>query len=387
MKRATLYRPGVNKIFLFMSVGICLPLLFHILSANTSATTFSRNSYSSSSPVFTANVAAGKPDRVNPICVDSHLAGLSTANIDKQLTLMQQAGIAWTRFDFYRSGVETAQGVYNWSEWDYIINDATSKGIHVIAILDQWGVPTWEPYYRGFQIPDTAAGYSGFASAAASHYKGQIQLYELGNEENTSTFWPPSPNASTYTQLLIAGYNSIKAADPAAKVVSGGLAPAGGSNIDPTTYLQQMYANGAKGHFDYLGMHPYSQSDSPDVASQSPSIATFNIVALLKNLLATEGDQSKQIMVTEVGWPTYSAGVTQTSQSAYITRIYAKIMHESYQYVALACIYDFVNDGTNTTSDEDNFGVLNQNYTPKPAYTAIHNAASDFAANFTAVAP
>lgn len=257
----------------------------------------------------------------------------------------------------------------------------------MIAILDQWGVPTWESYYRSYQAPDTATGYGAFASAAASHFKGRIQLYELGNEENTGTFWPPSPNASAYTQLLIASYNSIKAADPNAKVISGGLAQKYDSSIDPITYLQQMYANGAKGHFDYLGMHPYSQPDSPDVASQSPSIATFNIVALLKSLLATEGDQGKQIMVTEVGWPTFSGGVTQASQSTYVSRVYAKIMHENYQYVALACIYDFVNDGTNTTYDQDNFGVLNQNYTPKPVYTAIRNAASDFAANFTAIAP
>jgi hypothetical protein len=373
--------------FLFISISICLSVLLHLWATNKVIPIASEKSHISSSASIAINALTGKPGRVDPICVASHLNGLSRDDVDRQLTLMQQTGIAWTRFDFNRSGVETAQGVYDWSQWDYIVNDATSKGIHVIALLDQWGVPTWEPYYQGPQTPDTTAGYSEFASAVARHYKGQIQLYELGNEENTSVFWPPSPNVSTYTQLLIAGYNNIKAVDPSAKVISGGLAPAQGSNIDPLIYLQQMYAHGAEGHFDYLGIHPYSQPNSPDVVSQSSSAMTFNIVSRLKSLMEKEGDQNKQIMVTEIGWPSYSEGVTQSSQSAYISRVYTKIMHENYQYVALACIYDFVNDGTDTTNDQDNFGVLNQNYTPKPAYTAVRNAASDFAANFTAIAP
>src|SRR5690348_15080152 len=106
MKRAISYRSSVNNFFLFISTSICLLLLFHIFSTDTSATTVSKDANGSSSTAFTAN-AAGKPGRVNPICVDSHLNGLSTANVDRQLNLMQQAGIVWTRFDFYRSGVET----------------------------------------------------------------------------------------------------------------------------------------------------------------------------------------------------------------------------------------------------------------------------------------
>jgi hypothetical protein len=365
-------------------VGICLAVLSALLRfwvVDGVGTLPSKKT-----PALSSTVATTKAGRIDPICVASHLNGLSSEEADRQLTLMQEAGVAWTRFDFTRSGIETAPGSYDWSQLDYIVNDALAKGIHVIALLDQWGVPSWEPYYQGPQAPDTVAGYSAFANAVARHYKGRIQLYELGNEENTSIFWPPSPDVSAYTRLLIGGYNNIKAVDPSAKVISGGLAPNQGSNSNPLLFLQQMYAHGAKGHFDYLGVHPYSQN-SPDVVSQSTSAMTFDIVARLKSLMEQEGDQHKQIMITEIGWPSYSEGVSPASQSAYISRVYTKIMHENYQYVALACIYDFVNDGTDATNAQDNFGVLNQNDTPKPAYTAIKNAAADFAANFSAIIP
>ena len=43
-----------------------------------------------------------RTQRVNPVCVDTHLNWLDNASIDKQLALMKQAGVKWTRFDFSR---------------------------------------------------------------------------------------------------------------------------------------------------------------------------------------------------------------------------------------------------------------------------------------------
>ena len=193
---------------------------------------------------------------------------------------------------------------------------------------------------------------------------------------------------ASYSALMIAGYPAIKAGDPNVKIISAGLANGGGIWQDPITYLQQMYANGAKGYFDYFGMHPYSQPKSPDVISQISSADTFNILARLKTVMEQNGERTKQIMVTEVGYPVSGSGaVGQTNQTNYIARVFTKIMHEDYQYVPFACIYDFVNDGTDTTDAEQNFGVLNADYTQKPSYASLQNAASDFSSSFTEISP
>lgn len=104
-----------------------------------------------------------------------------------------------------------------------------------------------------------------------------------------------------------------------------------------------------------------------------------------------EGDQNKQIVITEIGWPTTSnfsgGGVTQSNQATYISLVYTKIIYGNYQYIPIVCIYDFVNDGTDTAHGEDNFGILNADYTWKAAYKSIKNTAFIFSSNFTAISP
>ncbi len=358
--------PSIRKRFQLLNIAAFLLLLVFI--------------------TFNVNASSTKQPRVNPMCVASHLdRHLTNSDIDTQLTLMQQAGIKWTRFDFDDYVVNPSQGVWDFSTYDNIVQRATAKGISIIAILAQFGLPSYLLNGRQWSTSMQPSEYATFTKAVATHFKGQIPLYEMGNEPNSSM------TAASYSALLIAGYRAIKAGDPNAKVISGGLAPKTGTTQDPITFLQQMYANGAKGYFDYFGMHAYSQPQSPDILSQTSSIPTFNILARLKTVLEQEGERTKQIMVTEDGWPTTSdlsgAGVTQATQATYISRVYTKIMHEDYQYVPILCMYDFVNDGTVTTFDEDNFGALNADYSQKSSYTSLQHAASDFSSHFTAISP
>lgn len=342
--------------------------------------------------IFIAGItfnSTATPDRVDPICVASHLEHLSNADLIQQLSLMQQAGIIRTRFDFNMATIEPLQGKFVWGLYDNIVNTAASYGITVLADIEQYNTPDWANGNQGSMYAPNPSIYHDYAQAIASHYIGKISLFEMGNEPNSSIYWPPAPDAASYAALLQAGYNGVKAGNPHAKVISAGLSQANPPN-DPISFLTAMYASGVKGHFDYLGIHPYSQPNGPDFISHVLSRASFNTVPALKNLMKKEGDQNKQIIITEIGWPTTSdfsgGGVTQSFQAAYISRVYTKIMYD-YQYIPIACIYDFVNDGTTTAYGEDNFGILNADYTQKPSYTSMKVAASDFSSNFTAISP
>lgn len=331
-----------------------------------------------------------KTNRVNPVCVVSHLEHLSNADLTQQLSLMQQAGIIRTRFDFNMAAIEPLQGNFVWARYDNIVNTAASYGITIIADIEQYNTPGWANGYQGSMYAPSPSIYHDYAQAIASHYMGKISLFEIGNEPNLSIFWPPVPNAASYSALLQAGYNGVKAGNPNTKVISAGLAQANQPN-DPISFLTKMYTSGVKGSFDYLGIHPYSQPNGPDFISQNLTTASFNKVSGLKNLMKQEGDQNKQIIITEIGWPTTSdfsgGGVTQSNQAAYISLVYTKIMYGNYQYIPIACIYDFINDGTDTAYGEDNFGILNANYMQKPSYKSMQMAASAFSSSFTAVSP
>ena len=115
--------------------------------------------------------------------------------------------------------------------------------------------------------PRTRASFGQFAAAVAQRYAPQgVQDFEIWNEPNNTVFWQPAPNPAAYVQILQAADTDIKAVDPGAFVITAGLAPetTQNGNINEVTFLQDMYADGAKGYFDAVGDHPYSYPALPD---------------------------------------------------------------------------------------------------------------------------
>jgi len=301
-----------------------------------------------------SNVASGLPGRVDPACISSHIDRLGASDVDKQTASMQAMGVNWVRFDVTWAAIEQSKGSYNWTNYDYDVNAVLSRGMKPLAILTQYGLPSWERIDSSnwLSTPNNMGDFQTFANTFAQHYKGKIKLYEIGNEPNISQFWPNGPDAHAYTQFLQAGYKGVKAADSSAKVISGGLA-----NISAVNFLQGMYNAGAKGYFDYVGFHPYSYPNGPDYTAGATS---FSQIANIHQVMANYGQGTMQVMATEVGWPStvISGGVDESTQATYITRLYQKVVNEDYKYVPLVCVYDLINDGTDTSNNEDNFGIL-----------------------------
>lgn len=311
---------------------------------------------------------------MNPICSASHLNRLRTATIDLQLTLMQQAGIAWTRFDFEWDQMEFAEGEWNFTRFDTIYNDAQARGIQLIAMLPQWGAPVW--IGTDYKSPMGADNYAYYVSQVVRHFKGKISIYELGNEPDLTLFWPPAPDAAAYSAYLKEGYQAVKSNDPDAIVLTAGLTE------NAVSFLTDLYANGAKGYFDYLAFHPYSWPNGPDA---SYGFATMSQL----NAIMSANDDLKPIMVTEVGWPstTQSGGVSEATQATDIGRAFQKVLFEDYQSVPIVCIYDFRDDGSDPANPEDNYGVVRFDYTPKPAYATLQSVSQTFNEYFNAIDP
>jgi hypothetical protein len=313
-----------------------------------------------------------KAERINPVCVSSHIDEISQTNLEKQTTLMQQAGVNWVRFDFVWDNMEVAPGKYDWSHYDDVVNKVNAKGMHVIALVADWGAPEWED--QSFN----PVSFGEFTQALAAHFKGRITFYEIGNEPNLNNV-----SAATYTNLLKAGYTGIKTADPTSKVISAGLPI---DDRDKLPYIQEMYNNGAKNYFDYFGMHPYSWPFSPE---ENNGGWGFSILKDVKALMVKNGD-TKQIIATEVGWPSTKAsgGVDEVTQTTYIKQIYQHIEYNPhFENVPIACIYDFIDDGTDKADPEDNFGIVRYDYSLKPSFLGIQQIRQEYDANFTEINP
>lgn len=167
---------------------------------------------------------------------------------------------------------------------------------------------------------------------------GFVEAYEICNEPNLDRFWngaPPDPGQ--YVQMLRVAYERIKVVDPAAIVVSAGLAPTGrikgncnGWNgndchaMDEREYTRQMLLLGAGDYFDAFGYHPYGFAYEPERAlSELPphdngNGFAFRGVEVIRALLEQYGLEDKPIWATEFNWLRDDEGTLPAScRSAY----------------------------------------------------------------------
>jgi hypothetical protein len=85
------------------------------------------------------------------------------------------------------------------------------------------------------------------------------------------------------------------------------------------------------------------------------------------------GGNARPMAATETGYqtaPHSTGGVSVTAQAKYLPRLFAEYFRDG---VARTFIYEFYDEGTSSTDQEQNFGLINNDLTPKPAYTALAN--------------
>jgi hypothetical protein len=144
--------------------------------------------------------------------------------------------------------VEPEEGKWTWDALDKQMKYLEDQHITFGGILignPKWNHKTDKP---GTLPVNNLAGWSKYCSAVVKHCKGRIKYWEVWNEP--PNFTGRDQTAADYARIVIAAYDAAKAADPACMV---GMA-AQSVNLN---YLDQAIVAGAKGHFDYITLHPY----------------------------------------------------------------------------------------------------------------------------------
>jgi hypothetical protein len=151
-------------------------------------------------------------------------------------------------------------------------------------------------------------------SSIAQSGKGKVDAYEICNEPNVrnNTWGNHDPDPARFTEMLCIAHDRIKAVDPDARVISGGLAPVGRlpcqpgegcDALDERLFLQQMLDGGAGACIDGFGYHPYGFAFPPE---QDPdTIAngfTFRGAEKMHEILSTNGWHRTPIWATEFNW-------------------------------------------------------------------------------------
>jgi hypothetical protein len=261
----------------------------------------------------------------------------------------------------------TRSGGYDWSDLDRLLAATEARGMEVV--LQVSGTPDWvHPHLRSsvgeaterIWYPPVRSAmalhqWSSFIRDLASRYRGRIAHYEIWNEPNSPEFWKPEPRIEEFADLMRTAYYAIRATDPGAKVVLGGLSAnaVGYLNAYYDTLDARMPAEArAQGYFfDVLGVHPYSGARSPRVRSRShthtdrwgPVDRNFIGFRRLKRIVDTRDSRAKGVYIGEYGFSTkntWMPAVSDRLRARYLRHAYNLAAAE--KYVSGLAWYGFV---------------------------------------------
>jgi hypothetical protein len=265
-----------------------------------------------------------------------------------QSSRISALGTHWVRMFLTWPDIELSRGVYapNWLaayEQEFRALPAGSK-----VLLDVVDSPSWETGSSNPQTPPAnPQDYAAMIGYLAGRFGTRVSAYEIWNEEDAPIWWTGAPNPAGYAALLKAVYPAVKAANPKAKVVLGGLT---GNDY---SFLEGVYASGGKGSFDAVGVHtdtacsvlsPYDFLRGNDNRMIPDSFLAYREV---HGVIAANGDD-KPIWMTEMSWRTSSAvcsegmwaghkaaGVSDAAQGRYLEQAFHCMAENPYVQVAL----------------------------------------------------
>jgi hypothetical protein len=201
--------------------------------------------------------------------------------------------------------------------------------------------------------------------------------------------------------MLKASYAAIKAADPQAVVISAGMSPTTTNNqqaIPDLEFIQQMYAAGAKGSFDMLGVHaalfraepcmdPAAVAASPELTNNDPSpielrrTYAFRHVEDVRQLMVQQGDGDKQMAVMEMGAttdvrpgsPYQWFAVDRDQQAQRLVSAFECAKQDWQPWMGVMTVI-YIPDPAWTQQDEQYWwSITNPDGSVRPSYTALKN--------------
>ncbi|HEV7215822.1 MAG TPA: cellulase family glycosylhydrolase, partial [Chloroflexota bacterium] len=338
--------------------------------------------------------------------------------LQRDFSAIKGAGFGWVRQEFIWDQIEPgAKGNHNdaknkvdaWAKWDRIVGTAQQYHVQLIVRLDY--APTWATAGNVDSgkcptlcpPPNNPADFADFAAAVARRYKGRIAAYQIWNEPNLQHEWagrPISPVA--YTALLKAGYQAIKAADPAALVMNAALAPNRGDspdNVADPAFLRGMYAAGARPYFDVLAVNAYGlgyaaydrrvgihNTDFPRAVLPHSDTFTFDRPLQLRQIMVANGDGGKAVWVSEFGWMALPKGwhgnpspwsqVSASAQLQYTEQAYQRAAEQWPWMGPMALWYLRSPGATDPRDPTPYFAILQQDWQPTPLYQAVQAEAT-----------
>ncbi len=293
--------------------------------------------------------------------------------LELNLASLQRAGIKSVRDEVTWGAIEREKGkLVMPDQFNTYVRRAADAGVNVLLILDYAN----RHYDDGDRprSPEAIEGFCRYAEFVVKHFGKQVRLYEIWNEWDIGIGLPEKYNkggsAEDYVKLLKAVYPRIKAADPGAMVMAGACT----SGAVKKGWLEDIVKLGALEASDAISIHSYNYSDK--FPERGPEACSAWMTGVQEMLRRHHDGKDVPFYVTEMGWPTHVTkhGTDPELSASYLARLYL-LARTSPSFKGLWW-YDFQDDGWNPQYNEDNFGLVRPDLTPKPAYHVLSHISS-----------
>ena len=285
---------------------------------------------------------------------------------------------------------------------DEILGEIERRGLKLVVRLTD--APPWShPNQQGERgvdyvdaPPDDPADFGRYCGAVAERYRGRVAAYQIWNEPNLSREWgnrPPDP--AGYVALLRACSEAIRAADPAAILISAGMAPTGNHDATATpddVFLQQLYDLDFQQYVDVIGAHAPGYT-APDVAPEDGPgghrFFSFRRIEDLRRIMIANGDAARQMAILETGYTTDTVhpsmqwfAVTPEEQARLMVAAYEYAAQNWRPWVGLMSAIYIADPGWTAENEETWWAVTTPDGYTRPAYIELANMAKYCGSDF-----
>ncbi|MEV8360050.1 glycosyl hydrolase [Microbacterium sp. NPDC076895] len=268
----------------------------------------------------------------------------------------RSVGVAEVRNDVLWRLNETSRGVYDWAP-AYVdgFDKMHRSGIKILGIIN-YGNKLYSDNDKVPDNPEAVAAYGRYAAAVAERFDlvGVEAFNEFNHERFNKTKCGTDP--SCYVPLLQAVHDSVRAIDPTLPVVAGATA-----NYDPA-WFNELWKDGGLSYADAVSFHPYQVTGDPNLLT--------DIIASSREGMQEFAGFERPIWITELGSTSNPAAMTVEQQADFLLKSTVTALGNGAEKFFW---YDLINDSTDPTSHEGNFGLFFQPIVgvaalpPKPA--------------------
>lgn len=281
----------------------------------------------------------------------------------KPLTLAADAGFNAVKDDVFWSTAEpTPNRLRITPRWRSYLETASGLNMSRLAIL---GYSTYFHDNKKPRDPQIMQAWLKYTDYVSRQLGNRVDYYEIWNEWDLEA--PADRQLSLdYVKLVqetapVIRKNTRNSTGKPAKILAGAVTPDG----IRFGFADHLIESGALDLVDGLSIHPYAHCSAND--GNTPE-AWVRWMREYEQQIRSKAGRDVPLYLTEMAWPSHQGpcGKSEVTQALYMARIF--FLARTIPNFKGMWWYDLYNDGPNRYDQEHNFGILNEDLSPKPAY-------------------